>query len=178
MIVHSRSSFVTLLFNRNELSPREACCCVTKSSCLLWCHIVSWTFIFIGLAVLSISISHPVSARNLFFHFARTFFWILKNISLFCVATDIPVWTSGDSLGFKTRLDLLLVCFLCLHTMDSSDSHLEWHSLTSWQPAWQLSLFDPHTCKHVYKHWWSSDPWPLVGQPSALNHSVTPARLC
>ena len=34
----------------------------------------------------------------------------------------------------------------CLITMDSPDSPLVWHLLTSWWPAWQLSLFDSHTC--------------------------------
>ena len=34
----------------------------------------------------------------------------------------------------------------CLHAMDSSDSTLVQHLLTSWWPALQFSLFHPRTC--------------------------------
>ena len=68
----------------------------------------------------------------------------------------IPLfWTSGDvSPGFQTQGGSL-TCVLCrLHAMNSSDSPLVWYLLTVWGSAWQQSFFDPHTCRHVRKHWW------------------------
>ena len=46
-----------------------------------------------------------------------------------------------STLGFKTRVYPLLACFA-----GSSDSPV-------W-PARQLSLFGPHTCKHIHRHCW------------------------
>ena len=40
----------------------------------------------------------------------------------------------------------------CNSTVDSSES------LTSYLPSWRSSHFGPHTCAHVYNHWWNSNP--------------------
>ena len=53
------------------------------------------------------------------------------------ISEDISPFRRGTGIypGFKPWPDT-----------DSSDSHLVQHLLTSWQPVWQLSLFDSHTC--------------------------------
>ena len=78
--------------------------------------------------------------RNTFFVF------FLQDISLYRGATDIPV------LGpkFQSQCEFLICMFHPLHPVDSSNSPLVRHLLTYWWPAWQLSLFDLHTCTHVY----------------------------
>ena len=45
-----------------------------------------------------------------------------------------------------------------LPAIDSSDAPLVWHLLASWWSTWQLKFFDQCTCKHLYNHWWGSDP--------------------
>ena len=73
------------------------------------------------------------------------FFKLLEDTCPFCGATDTPVldfwwrlpWVSKPR---WTRLHAFLpACY-------SSDSPLVQHLLTSWQPAWQPSHFDPRTC--------------------------------
>ena len=47
------------------------------------------------------------------------------------------------SLDFKARVDSFTWMIHWLHAMESSDSPLGRHLLTSLEPAWQLSHFDP-----------------------------------
>ena len=70
-----------------------------------------------------------------------------------------------SALGFKVRVDPSLACLLT--AMDSSDSPVVWQLLTSWWPALQLSLFDPHVCKH----WWESNPRPSVPLHNCIQES-------
>ena len=62
-------------------------------------------------------------------------------------------WTSGDVcpgfLSIQTRVDSLIRVLHRLHAMDSSDSPLVQHLLTSLWPAWQPSHFDPRI---MYKY--------------------------
>ena len=51
-----------------------------------------------------------------------------------------------SAMGFKARVCSIVCMLHCLHAMNSSDSPLAQHLLTSWQPAWQPSLLDPRTC--------------------------------
>ena len=46
-----------------------------------------------------------------------------------------------SALGFKAKVDSVACMFHCLPTMNSSDSPLVRHLLTSWQPTWQPSRF-------------------------------------
>ena len=62
--------------------------------------------------------------------------------------------------GFKSRVNP------CSYETDSSDSFLVRHLLTSWQPAWQPSHFDPHTCTRT------SICWTRVQTAWKLPHSV------
>ena len=55
-----------------------------------------------------------------------------------------------SALGFKARVDPLHAFLLVW----SSDSPLVWHLLTVQMSAWQSSLFNPLTYRHVSKHWW------------------------
>ena len=83
----------------------------------------------------------------------------LEDISPFCGATDTHIlnfwwhlpWVSkqGESPWFVLHH---------LHAMDSSDSPLVQHLLTSWQPAWQPSCFNP----------WGSNPVSSVPLPQCL----------
>ena len=59
------------------------------------------------------------------------------------VGLQIPLfWTSGDvSPGFQTQGGSLACVLPRLCTMNSWDSPLVWHLLTSWWPAWQLVAF-------------------------------------
>ena len=50
-----------------------------------------------------------------------------------------------SALGFKARGGSLACMLPCLCTMDTSDSPLVWHLLTSWQPSWQPS-HSLHVC--------------------------------
>ena len=54
-----------------------------------------------------------------------------------------------SNLGFKARVDSLACVLYQLCATDSTDSLLVWHLLTSWQPAWQLNHFNPHTCEQA-----------------------------
>ena len=55
-------------------------------------------------------------------------------------------WTFGDVYpGFQSHGGCLTCVFCHLHTVDSSDSPLVRHLLTSLQPAMQRILFYPHT---------------------------------
>ena len=54
-----------------------------------------------------------------------------------------------SALGFKATVDPLTYMLCHLHTMESSDSLIVQHLLTSWQPACQLSCSDPHTCEQA-----------------------------
>ena len=73
--------------------------------------------------------------------------FVLENIIPFCGATGISVLDFWWWLPWFQSQGGSLTCMLCyLHAMNSSDSPLLWHLLTSWQSALQLSLFDPHTC--------------------------------
>ena len=71
------------------------------------------------------------------------------------------------ALGFKARVDplALVLCHLC--TMDSSDSPLVGHLLTSWQPEpfWSTYL-------HMYKHWWGSSLGLSMPLPNSMWHST------
>ena len=77
------------------------------------------------------------------------FFW---NTSVLFEGPLIPfLWTCGDiCTGVKAREDALVGMLCCLHAIDSSDSPLMWHLLTSWQPAWQASHYQS-TYLHTYK---------------------------
>ena len=56
-------------------------------------------------------------------------------------------------MGFKDRVDPLLACFLACIEMDSSDSPLVRHLLTSWRPALHSSFFDRHNkCALIHQH--------------------------
>ena len=82
-----------------------------------------------------------------------------KNIledSPFCGACFGLLVTS--TLGFKVRVDPLVCVFHCLHA--SSDSHLVWHLLTCWQPAWQPSYSHPLTYEQA-----------LVGHETRIYHA-------
>ena len=57
--------------------------------------------------------------------------------------------------AFKAKMDSLACVPSGLHAVGCSDSHLVWHLLSSWWPAWQLSLFDPHTCQ-VQPFYWTT----------------------
>ena len=70
-----------------------------------------------------------------------------------------------SALGFKARVDSL-TCMLChLHTMDSLDSPLVPHLLTSWWVActWAASI---HVL--VLEHWWGLSP----GSSMLLPHNM------
>ena len=79
---------------------------------------------------------------------------MLTFLKHFCGAPDTPVLdcvdvcpvfqSQGGSLTYNS-------------VIDSSHSPLLWHLLTSWLPCRQPSLFDPHICTHVHKHWWNSN---------------------
>ena len=75
--------------------------------------------------------------------------WVLKPGWICCLQTFLFAWHSSDS----PLQELLTVC----------------------GPAWQLSLFGPHTCSYQ-TYWWSlgqgSKPWPTMPQHSTPNHSV------
>ena len=73
----------------------------------------------------------------------------------------IPLfWTSGDIYPvFQSQGGSPTCMFPCLHTIDSSHSPLVLNLLTVQRSAWQLSLFDPDTCRScVHKHWWRFKP--------------------
>ena len=62
-------------------------------------------------------------------------------------------WTSGDICpGFKGQVGSFICMLPHLHKMDSSESPLVRHLLTSWQPAWQPSLFDLLTFTYIHAH--------------------------
>ena len=83
----------------------------------------------------------------LFAYFFQFFKTILVDISSFSGDTDALVLDFWWCLHCVSKP---FNCVLChLHAMDSSDSSLVRHKLTSWQPAWQPSPFWPtylHTC--------------------------------
>ena len=78
------------------------------------------------------------------------FFQFLEDISLFGGATDTGVldfwWVCPE---FQNQGRSLACALYHLFAMDSSDSSLVPNLLTSWQTAWQLSLFDPCTGKGI-----------------------------
>ena len=76
-------------------------------------------------------------------------------------------------LAFKGRVKTPACMLPYLHTTDFSDSPLVWHLLTVWRSAWQSSLFNPHTCRHFHKHWWSFGAW-THDHPCRMQH----ARRC
>ena len=100
------------------------CRSANKTSCNCICsgvisdHVTPWTKISLFLI-----------------NFLRT--WVLF------VGPLIPLfWTSGDICPGFQSLGGSLACMLChLHAMNSWDSPLVWHLLTSWQPAWQPVMF-------------------------------------
>ena len=95
--------------------------------------LIPWYFYF--------PLEHFNNLNTSSFNFWRT--------SILFVGPLIPLfWTSGVICpGFQSQ-GRFLACMLChLHATVSSDSPLAWHLLISWQPAWQLSYSDPHTCK-------------------------------
>ena len=59
----------------------------------------------------------------------------------FCGTTDTPFLDFWWHLPWvsKPGLDPLTCILHCLHAMESSDSPLVWHLLTSWWPGWQPS---------------------------------------
>ena len=65
----------------------------------------------------------------------------------------IPLsWTFGDVCpGLQSRSRSLTCTLHLLYAMDSLDSPLLWHLLTSWWPSYFQSMY-----LHVYKHWWGS----------------------
>ena len=93
-------------------------------------------------------------------------FW---NTSVLIVGPLIPLFgTSGDiCTGVKARVGTLTSMLCCLHAIDSVDSPLVWHLLTSCQPAWKASHFYS-TCLHTYIHWLSY----CLGSRVLLPHSV------
>ena len=101
--------------------------------------------------------------------YCHWFPYILKKegISPFCGATDIPVFglLATSVLGFKARVDTFACLLCCLHTMDSSDSPLVQHLLTSWWLVWQPSCF---IYVLAYNHWWSLN----LGSSVPLPHNM------
>ena len=90
------------------------------------------------LAFLEIVRTQPICNGSTFFNYS---FYFVRT-SVLSVGRLIPLlWTSGDSCcGFQSQ-GWTLTCMLpVLHAMYSSDSPLVRHLLTSWWPAWQLSL--------------------------------------
>ena len=67
--------------------------------------------------------------------FFKNFF--LKDLSPFCGATHILVFGLQvmSALGFKAKIDPLACMLRCLHAVDSSDSTLVRHLLTSCRPS-------------------------------------------
>ena len=78
-----------------------------------------------------------ISEYHCLFFFVN--FW---RTSVIFVGLLIPLfWTSGDIWpGFQSQGGCLICMFPRLHPMDSSDSPLVQHLLTSWRPALQLNL--------------------------------------
>ena len=62
---------------------------------------------------------------------------------------DFGLWTGDVCPEFQNQVGFFALIFPYVHAMDSSDSPLVRYLLTSWQPAWQPSLFDPLTCKCI-----------------------------
>ena len=61
-----------------------------------------------------------------------------------------PFWTSGDVCPEFQNQGGSLACLLYhLHAMDSTDSPLVQHLLTSWLPISQQNLFDLCSCTHI-----------------------------
>ena len=89
-------------------------------------------------------------------------FWIFGRTSVLFEGPLIPLFsTFGYACpGFQSQ-DGALICELpCLHAMDSSDSPLVRHLLTSWWLAWQPSPFFTHsrlTCS-MDRHEWCQHP--------------------
>ena len=100
----------------------------------------------------------------------------LEDLSPFVGPLILLFWTSGGGggLGFKAKVNPSLV-WLC--AVDPLESPLVRHLLTSWWSAWQLSLFDPHTCiSCVHKFLVGVETKRLsVPRHNVLNHSATPA---
>ena len=68
----------------------------------------------------------------------------LENINPFCGATDTHDCTSGDIFpGFQGKSGFI-PCVLHLNAMDSSDSPLVWHLLTTWGVRGPESTFGHH----------------------------------
>ena len=79
------------------------------------------------------------------------------------------IWTSGEvCLGSQSQGTSLPCMLHHLHAMDSSNSPLVLHLLTSWQQAWQLSLFDLRTCAHTSIGTQNSTKDPVFGTFSIL----------
>ena len=104
---------------------------------------------------------------------AHTFLKKLEDISPFYGDTDVPVldfWRCLPSVSKTGWIPCLHV--LILTWMDSSDSSLVRQLLTSWWPAWQLSLLDPGTCKSC------AFSQALVGfEPTSKFLTIRPLRL-
>ena len=66
---------------------------------------------------------------SFFFQDIRTF-----GVPVFCTSGDVCPRFQSQGRSFAWVL-------CCLHIMDSSDSHLVRHLLTTWQPAWQPILY-------------------------------------
>ena len=67
--------------------------------------------------------------------------------SPFCRATETPVLDFWWRMPWVSRSITFMLCHF--HVMDSSDSSLVQHLLSSWQPSLQLSLWSD----------WDSNPW-------------------
>ena len=81
------------------------------------------------------SIIHSLSKMKIMSRFFLKFFW---RTVLFVGPLMYLSWTSGDVChGFQSQGGSH-ACMLQI-AMDSSDSPLVWHLLTSWWPAWQPS---------------------------------------
>ena len=86
-------------------------------------------------------------------------------------------------LGFKARVDTFACMLCCLCAMESSDSHLVWHLLTSWQPAWQPS----HPPILANNHWgWggglsprsASTDWAMPARKQRFSCEHSDSDLC
>ena len=83
-------------------------------------------------------------------------------------------WTSGDICPrFESQGGSLTYVHCCLCALDSSDSVMVWHLLTSCNWAFWYTYF--------FKHWWYSNPWHSmqygVRQIGALTVWASEARL-
>ena len=81
--------------------------------------------------------------------FVKLFLKILEDINPFCGATNNFGLLVMSAQSFKARLDPLACMLHHLCATGSSDSPLVQHLLTSWQPAWQSSCSNPHTCEQA-----------------------------